>query len=216
MYTKPILRLCLSVCCSAYLNAGGDFVSPLEPEINIPDQIIEEEDILHYGVFLSGGISFVNVDANPSNASEYNDGALASSGGLFEIGFRYRFNKDMFTTVNYQVALLDMAHINNYYVSINYQFSQSSFNPYIGAILGGSQLNWSDDPHKVLIDRDLTSESSVYGVQIGMNKLFNEHWGYSAKYQFLKYDHELDIQAGRKSIKHTSGQNLLVGVEYAF
>jgi len=215
MNEKPLLKLCLSACCATYIYAGGDFVSPLEPSISMPEPIIEE-NILHYGMFLSAGASIVDVKAEPNDASQYNDGALSNSGGLFEVGFKYRFNKAIFATANYQTAFLDMAKISAYYVSMNFQINQSEFNPYIGVIAGGSQLNWSSDPHRALIDRDLTSQSPVFGAQVGITKFINEHWGYTAKYQFLKYDHIADIQAGRKSIKHSAGQNIMVGVEYAF
>ena len=217
MYKRYTLGIGLSTLLTySYLQAGGDFVTPSEPYVDMPIVTEEVEDILHFGVFMSGGMSFVNVEATPSGASNYNDGALDDNGGVLDFGFKYRFNKSIFSTVNYQITFLDMAKIYNFYATLNWQFSDSDFAPYVGVLYGGSRLTWSEDPNQVLIDKDLTSESPMYGMQIGLRKGLKENVAATARYQLLKYDHELDIQAGRKNIKHTMGQNVMVGVEYEF
>jgi len=111
---------------------------------------------------------------------------------------------------------LDISHLNNFYASINYQIDGASFDYYIGAVLGVSTLNWEQDPFYVLIDKSLTSESMIYGLQIGLKKEFKEHWAYTAKYQYFNYNHVLDIRNGRDTINHTAGNNLLLGVQYEF
>jgi opacity protein-like surface antigen len=106
--------------------------------------------------------------------------------------------------------------LNNYFASINYQFSDIFLKPYIGLLAGFSQLEWDEAPYRLLPDDKFTSEFSMYGVQAGVEYDFTENWSIIGKYQYVTHDHHMDILRGRNTIDHNSAQNFLLGGRYAF
>lgn len=214
--TKMIGMLSALLLSSSTLYAGGDF-EIIEPYSKIDNEpIVEKEDIKKGFISVSGGASFLAIDSSLENGTDFNSGTLDTTGGLVEVNAGYRFNREVFSTIAYQASFLDIATIHNFYASINYQFDNDRFNPYIGALLGSSTLNWSEDPYLVLIDKDLTSESLMYGVQAGFKNELKEDLYLATRLQFIKYNHELDIRNNRSNVIHNSAINLSVGVQYEF
>lgn len=167
-------------------------------------------------VFGAVGNSDVNIDTSLAPNTNLTSGAIDSSAKTFEIGVGYEFNKKYFATLVVQKNTLDIADINNIYGSVNYQFSKKGIQPFIGVLAGYSQLDWSKRPHVMFINEDLTSNSFIYGLQAGVEKKLNNKLSLFAKYQYLKYDHTIEIVNNTSNINHKSGQNLLVGLRYFF
>lgn len=167
-------------------------------------------------VFAGGGGSKLDVDTSLASNSILIPGALDNSGKNIEIGVGFKHSKNIFTTLTFQKNKLSIADVNNVYGSINYQFSTLKVKPFIGALIGRSRLKWSERPHQVLINENLTSKSFMYGVQFGIEKELQKRFSVFAKYQFIKYDHEIEIVNNTSNIKHNSGQNLLLGLRYSF
>jgi len=189
--------------------AGGT----TKPALDIPLEI-EKVDNNKFFINIAGGGSFLNIDNVLKENSTFSNGALDDEGVVGEIALGYRYSENIFTEFAVQRTMLDIADIDNIYVSANYQYADVFAKPYIGVIIGYSKLTWSEDPSVVILHKDLTSDGVTYGVQAGVQHNFNENWGISGKYQFLKYDHTTDIRDS--SIEHTYGQNILMGVNYEF
>jgi len=185
-----------------------------KPALDIPLEIKKVDN--KFFINIAGGGSFLNVDNELGLNTTFSNGALDDKGVVGEVALGYRYSENIFTEFALQRTMLDIADIDNIYVSANYQYSDVFAKPYIGAVIGYSKLTWSDDPAAVVLNKDLTSEGVTYGVQAGLQHSFNENWGISGKYQFLKYDHATDIRDGDSSIEHTYGQNILMGVNYEF
>jgi len=197
------------------LYAGGD-LEIVEPYMEPIKQSVEYVELNKYFISASVGVGFLTVDSTLENDTSFNAGTLDKTGGLFEVGAGYRFNHELFSTIAYQGTFLDIATIHNFYASINYQFDDYVIEPYFGVIFGSSILNWSEDPYLVLIDRDLTSESLIYGLQIGMKNELKEDLYLASRIQLIKYNHQLDIRQNRSSVDHTLATNLSIGVQYEF
>ena len=206
----------ISVCMLLAMNvayAGGD-ITPIEP---VTEEIVEDtsNNLFVYG---AGGYATLDVTAYITPGADLKVGALDDKGVLYEVGIGYRFTENIFSTLSYQRTGLDFADIDNIYASVNYQFSDVLLKPYIGLIAGYSKLTWNTRPHvpHIVDDEDLESTYPTYGVQIGVEHMFTENWSVFAKYQYLKYDHVMDIDKAVTNIYHNSGQNILLGARYAF
>ncbi len=193
--------------------AGGDFTQPVEQVIETPVQQTQDTSFF---VYIAGGASFLDIDSALSPNATFTDGTLDDTGGVGELGVGYRCSKNIFATVAAQRTWLDIADIDNFYASINYQFSNVTAKPYIGAMVGYSQLTWSEDPHVVVSNKDLISDGMIYGIQAGLEHDLTATWTLFAKYQFIKYDHSMDIRSSSSTIEHNYGQNIVTGVRYAF
>jgi opacity protein-like surface antigen len=190
--------------------AGGGII-PLEQDFPT-----KEHKVKQWFIYVAGGKSSLDISTKLTLPDPLNDGALDDSGTLLEVGGGYRFSDNIFTTLAYQHTALDIVTIHNLYVSINYQFSDVIFKPYVGILGGYSQLVWDERPHPVLPSEDLSSESAMYGIQAGMEYRLNDRWNLFAKYQYIVYDHTMDIKQGGDIIDHNSANNILIGVRYAF
>lgn len=169
-------------------------------------------------IYGAGGISLWNVETNPSSALSYSAGALDDSGSVLETGLGYRWNEKLFSTLSYQRIKLDAATINLSFLSLNYQFSDSNFRPYVGVIAGYGSLIWDKAPDEVGTDSDLTSRAMAYGLQTGVSVEVNSNLSVFAKYEIISNDYTIDIYTPdpKKTIEHKSLQNLVLGVKYAF
>ncbi len=190
--------------------AGGT----TKPALDKPLEIAKVDN--KYFINIAGGGAFLNVDNVLSLNTTFADGALDDSGTVGEVAFGYRYSKNIFTTLAVQRTMLDIADIDNIYLSVNYQYADVFAKPYIGALIGYSKLTWSEDPSVIILNKDLTSEGATYGMQAGVEYNLNDDWAISGKYQFMKYDHTTDIRDGASNIEHTYGQNILMGVNYEF
>jgi opacity protein-like surface antigen len=201
---KNILALMTLITFGGISYAGGDIES------------VEEANVPSWFVYVAGGGSSYDVSSKLTAPDTFAQGTLDESATLFEAGLGYYFTPNIFTTATYQRSTLDIVHVNNYFVSINYQFSDIFLKPYIGLLAGLSQLEWDEAPYTLLPDEKFDSEFAMYGVQAGVEYDFTENWSLIGKYQYVAHDHHMDILRGRNTIAHNSAQNFLLGVRYAF
>jgi len=167
-------------------------------------------------VFVAGGGTKLDVNSFLAPGSTLTKGALDETGKELELGVGYHYSKDYFITLAAQKSMLDILDVNNIYGSINYKLPIKNAQPYIGVLLGYSQLDWSKRPHVMLFNEDLTSDGYMYGLQLGINKEIRKKASLFIKYQFIKYDHKIEILNNTSNIEHKSGQNVLIGMRYLF
>lgn len=190
-------------------------------KIDIPTELIGKEASINindndYFVYGATGRATLDMESSLTVGATFTDGTFDNHGNLFELGAGYRFNDNLFSTISLQRTTLDIADINNYYASINYQFSDVTAKPYIGVLLGYSRLKWSPRPHEMLVNEKLVSDDPMYGIQIGVEHTLKDDWSLFATYQLIKYDHLMDIKNGTHIIEHEGSKNLLLGVRYDF
>lgn len=193
--------------------AGGNIEVSIEPEMEEVVTIVNGNEYFVYGAV---GRAALDVESSLDEAATFTNGTFDDHGSVFELGAGYRFNKNIFSTIAIQRTALDIVDIDNYYASINYQFSDVTAKPYVGVLLGYSRLKWSPRPHEMLINEKLISDDPMYGIQIGVEQSFREDWSLFATYQLINYDHLMDIKNGTSIIEHDSSRNLLLGVSYGF
>lgn len=169
-----------------------------------------------FSVFIAGGANELGVNTSLAPNTTLTDGAIDDSGKVLEFGVGFTHSKRIFSTVAVQRNALDIADIDNIYGSINYQFPMKKAQPFIGALVGYSQLNWSKRPYPVFINENLKSKSFIYGLQVGIEKEVSKNYSIFMKYQYIKYDHEIEILNNTSNIEHDSGQSLLIGMQYIF
>jgi opacity protein-like surface antigen len=165
---------------------------------------------------VAGGATVMDIDSSFASNATFTNGALDNDGAVVEVGIGYKYSENIFATFAAQRTMLDIADIDNFYASINYQFTDVVAKPYIGALLGYSQLKWSESPHVIVANEDLTSDGLIYGLQAGFEQELRENWSLFIKYQFIKYDHLMDIRSNASTIEHNYEQNILTGVRYEF
>ena len=166
-------------------------------------------------VFVAGGIGKLDVNTSLAPNITLADGATDDSGKILELGVGYKHSERIFSTIAVQRSALDIADIDNLYGSVNYQFPMEKAQPFIGALVGYSQLDWSKRPHPVFINETLKSKSVIYGLQAGIEKEVSKNYSIFMKYQYIKYDHNMEI-LNTNNIEHDSEQNLLLGLQYTF
>ena len=211
------------------LRIMGSFLTALTLTVNIyaggnsskanvlPDVVMLPETYDNrYFVYLAGGVATISVDSYLETGASFYNGALDDAGNLIELGIGYRYNPHIFFTLSGQRTALDLADINNLYMSANYRFSEVMLHPYVGGIVGYSELKWSQRPHIMLYNEDLTSDGWFGGVQAGIEYWMTGHITLFGKAQYLLYDHLMDIRMKRSQIEHTDSTNILVGVRYEF
>ncbi|VAY87986.1 hypothetical protein MNB_ARC-1_1258 [hydrothermal vent metagenome] len=142
-----------------------------------------------------------------------------NTGVGFDIGVGYRYNKNIFSTLNIQQIPLPIGSIGNYYVSTNYIYSDTKYRPYIGMTIGYSTLTFDKSPFANTISvgqEELILNNLLYGIQLGLTKNIYDKMSLFAQYQYLTLNHILDINDGIAQTNYKSQQNLSLGIRYEF
>lgn len=136
------------------------------------------------------------------------------------------FKNNIFISANLLRSDTNDLIFNNYYASINYMFGPfRSFSPYIGALIGYSQLIWNMNPlDNTKNDSSNSSESLFVGTQIGAKYKVYEKTSIYINYQCLYMDQTTKLtittvgttEEETSLLKHNSLHNLQLGVQYSF
>jgi opacity protein-like surface antigen len=169
----------------------------------------------NYFTIFSIGYSKLSID-NSVGSGVLENGALDDNNFIYDIGLGYKYNSDIFTTVNIARTTLDKLKLTNYYLSANYNLKIVGYSSYVGALVGYSGAKWTSSPIKDTLSSDLKLDSLLYGVQAGISKPLKDNLKLFAQYQFMILDHSLNVNNGVSKIKHKFQNNLIVGVKYEF
>jgi len=164
----------------------------------------------NYYIQVSIGSSNINTNINGDSSlvNKIDDNGFASN---FSIGYIYSNN--YFADVSFQRASYDQIDTNNFYLSGNYQFDNVLLKPYIGLILGYSELLWIKDPLNNAQTRNTKSAKFNYGLQFGLQKKLKNKLSAILYYQLLKNNHKTIIQQDT-GINQDSQSNILFGLKY--
>jgi len=190
------------------------------PKVQNNDKKVQEKRSFkeNYFIGLSVGFSSLDVEEKDVTGNLNLDSTLDESGMTYGINTGYYFNESIFITLNYQYTPLDDVYFNDIFGTFNYRFKEIlSFYPYVGAIIGYSQMTWDKDP---LNSSNNSNNSSSYlgGIQIGAEKHIMDQLALYISYQYLMMEHTTKIKTflEEKELEHTSKQNLNIGIKYFF
>ncbi len=167
---------------------------------------------------------FVDVSAGLSNTPYSKSDTVGSirlsldeNGYLYDLALGYRFNDNLFSTLNYQYSKLDEIDFDDYYVTLNYQFNHE-LKPYVGVILGRSYLHWNKDPLNSSQTKNHTSASVMYGIQTGLEYKLSDNISFIPKIIYSRTDHGTNLisSPARSYVEHDSKTQVLLGVRYSF
>jgi opacity protein-like surface antigen len=163
--------------------------------------------------FIYGGIGTTSatIDNGIASTTLTND-ATDKSGMVYAFGVGYNYNTNIFTTLEYQQNSFEQVDISNLLVSANYRFNDVAFQPYVGAILGYSNLEWSKAPIATTITKDEKASTVGVGLQLGLDKRLDEKFSIFGQYQYINLGHETKINT--EILKHDSVSNFIMGVKY--
>jgi len=136
--------------------------------------------------------------------------------GNLHLGIRY--NKNYQVILNYDYITLDDVTLNNFYLSVNYQF-QNRFNPYIGLSSGLSLLKWKSDPLGVSDMKESESKAGGFiGLQTGLEYFYNQQYSFITQFLYQEFFHETQIVDGSNEalIKHDRVIQFGIGFRYWF
>lgn len=163
--------------------------------------------------FIEGSLGMFFAKINSNVTIPLKSQSLDDNGILIDIGAGYRYNRNIFSTISLQRSMLENINIDNLYTSLNYTLDNISFNPYVGLLLGYSQLEWQKSPVNNPTTAQADSQKILYGLQIGAEYELNKSFSLIGKYQFMYENHMTNINSQR--IKHLYQNNLLFGLRYS-
>jgi len=144
---------------------------------------------------------------------------LNDESNIWEVGVGYRYTEDVFATLFVQSSSLDEVDILNINASVNYKFSDLFIQPYIGAVLGYSILDYDKVPvdttgHKN-VESKLDADGVTIGLQAGLDYSITKNFTVFGKYQLMSFDHLMEI-FDDSDIEHVGLQSVQGGIRYEF
>ena len=135
----------------------------------------------------------------------------------YDLAFGYRYNKNLFSTINYQYSKLDEIEFDDYYVTLNYQFKHK-MNPYLGLFVGKSFLHYKKDILNSSKTKDYTSGSFLYGFQAGLEYKFSTNLSFVPRLIYSRTNHgtNLNSSPAKSHIEHNSKRQVLFGLRFNF
>ena len=166
----------------------------------------------------SFGTTDVDIDHTINDSNDLRDGTLNGKGISFDYGIGYN-KKNFFFTANFARSILEVVDMTNFYLSANYKIGTYSYQPYIGAIFGYSELVYVNYPRLgTITDNETVNKSGklMTGLQLGVDKKILKDLSLVLQFQYLDYGHFTSATNVEEKIFHYSQNNLSLGVKYDF
>lgn len=194
------------------VKAGDANIQPLSPVV----PVVEE---MKHKYFIDGNIGLAKVTVDSSvNDTHFLSDALDDTGLILDVGIGYRITPNWFIEASAQHTSLDYLSITNWYGSVNYQFTGSDLNPYVGFVAGYSDLKWDTAPldNSNSATEDKNANEYFVGGQIGLEYKVSERVSVNTLYQYLSNNEEIVTYVNGQELKHKDQNNFIIGVRYAF
>jgi opacity protein-like surface antigen len=189
---------------------------------NVEETLVPVEDIFDAGsmfVYASGGYAQTDVKDDIQSGIIVLPDVLNDESNIWEAGIGYRYTEDVFATLFVQGSSLDEVSILNINASVNYKFSDLFVQPYIGAVLGYSMLEYDEIPVDTTghqnVESKLDADGVTLGLQAGVDFPVTKNFTIFGKYQLMSFDHLMDIFKD-SNIEHVSLQSVQGGIRYEF
>lgn len=121
--------------------------------------------------------------------------------------------------INYDYIPLDDVKLQNYYLSINYQWDDIHLNPYLGVLTGMSKLQWKIDPLTNYTTKDNTSVASGFvGLQGGIEYYLKDNYSIISQAIYQEYFHTTEViqTSNQTNIHHDRRFGVGIGLRYGF
>jgi len=199
------------------LNESDEIIlTEVQEEPTLMTQEPEDEEV-YDGFFL--GVSFGMSYAPYTLKAQYgvvilNTPSDYASNYALEIG--YRFENDLFTSVEYMRVDSSDITMDSILVSLNYQLLETKYAPYLGVSLGHSMMTRDHSPIANVNYSDVQSESLIGGFNFGL--IYNDYESLKPyiAYSYLMMDHKASLitSTGKSTLEHTKLHNLKIGVRF--
>ena len=208
-----------------YSNTYDDFIQELnvdlrthmteQTKIKNPYKSLPIVSSVKSNTFIELAIGFTSLSLSDNITNTFlRKGASDTSSTLIDLSIGHHFDKNFFSTINYQVSGYDLSSISNTSFTINYENQEFQLKPYIGLIIGYSYLTWDENPISNFTIKVPSSESFIYGVQVGGEIVIDKDFSFIGKLQHLRFNHETIIK--NEKLKMDSQNIAIIGVRFKF
>lgn len=173
------------------------------------------------GFFTYTGLGYSTINAKQNNI--FNSVTLANElstqGFNFNLGLGYKYDNDLIFKVGYQRIMLSDVHLDNAYFGVALELEEFvGFTPYVGALLGYSQLTWDTYPVFNISNVNTKSNSNMFGLELGASYPITDAVSLELMYQLISTDHKARvIKSGAMSdIEHALVNSIYFGLRYSF
>jgi len=184
-------------------------------------QAVAQENQEKKGFFATASLGYTSTTISQNDKGDsivLTKDAQDDSGVNYTVGVGYRYNQNIFTTVEYSKISFDMAKLDAIVVGMNYQFD-TTLNPYVGVSVGQSKLKWKESPieqtEEIVSDK---STKNTYGLQVGCNYDISKSIELFGQYQVLFQEHKTTITSPvhDTEVIGENQNNLNIGIRYYF
>ena len=179
-------------------------------------KLINNKTTTEYFLGFSANLNSINVDKNDKTGSIILNNSLDDKGISYNAHLGRKFD-NYILSMNYERTNLDDVKIDSYYFSIDYEF-RHKYKPFIGLLLGKSDLTWKIDPLVNSQIKDKKLSSYMYGLRVGGIYLINKKWSLFSSIVYEKFDLKtkfISIPA-KSEIVYKEKSSLSMGVRYFF
>ncbi|UTJ06115.1 outer membrane protein [Arcobacter roscoffensis] len=141
-----------------------------------------------------------------------------SSSESVNLEFGYEYSKNIDLSVNYQLVSSDDVDLNNIYLQSKYKFENKNFTPYVGAILGYSELKWNKAPINTL-NNDTKSSSYIVGANAGILYPMSNSTDLVLNYTLAYMGHKAELSTtstNNADLKHDLLNTVSFGIRFNF
>ena len=209
-------RIALLIAMSSvYAEANSTYI----PNIETTDTFKKYSKTNNINTFTRTKNTFIELTLGTTNISTkdhtFSTSAISKSAfnqsAIHSLSAGHYINQHLFTRLSYQTSSFDIADIDNTSFSFDYQFDVK-FRPYIGGIIGYSNLTWDKSIMNNTYQKIKKSQSFLLGMEIGATYQIDQDFAFTTKIQALKYNHITTIN--NQTFEHNLQTNVFVGVKY--
>jgi hypothetical protein len=161
--------------------------------------------------FIYGGIGTTSATIEKSSniiaTTEIKD-----SYTLLEAGLGYRYNPNYFATASVQRDTNSQTELTHFLASVNYQFADTLFKPYVGLVGGYGELVWKKPPIETS-DKDTKASEYLLGVQAGIEYPLQDNFSLYGLYQYIPTGYTTEI-GDDATMEHKEFNTIQIGVKY--
>ncbi len=181
------------------------------------DELYSDPNILgeYYFVYMGLGASKYSIKNEAQNTVVYED-SLDQYTTTGEIGFGVVHGVSTFSTLSLNKSLnLKRATVTDLLYSYNYKFTKPiDAKPYIGIVIGMSDLVWNEKPNTTNINSGVKATGFAVGAQVGLDSKFINSTSIYTRLRYIIKD--LNTEIGDEKLTHQSELGLSVGFRIHF
>ena len=164
------------------------------------------------------GFTHINNDKKDTSGTVTLAEEQDSSSESINLEFGYEYSKNIDLSVNYQLISSDDVDLNNIYLQSKYKFENKNFTPYVGAILGYSQLDWNKTPINTA-NNDTKSSAYIVGANAGILYPMSTSTDLVLNYTIAYMGHKAELSTSSSNsadLRHDLLNSVSFGIRFNF